>query len=258
MICPHPLSGRSFPSTERLWSALGNGKARIVVFVRHDLNTQRVLPQLLHSVSKLTNSPILTSPSLHVVATHPRLVHVALRNRRQLLPFRRVISWSRSCYHFFIATVYVFVECTLSFGIRFCLCWFSGSFSSEGLAFGTSSAIQSHSSFEESFWIDNCTSFNMCIASLHNCVPITVPMCSIPVSTNHTSISYPMEGKHVVHLHTKQKPRPCVHYAPFSISSHELLVTIRSAILIVARTQRDSIHDCLANRDTNDSVLCDS
>ena len=49
-----------------------------------ETNTQRVLPQLLHSVSELTHFPILALPSLHVVATHPRLVHVALRGGWQL------------------------------------------------------------------------------------------------------------------------------------------------------------------------------
>ena len=43
-----------------------------------------LFPQLLHSVSKLTHSPILAPPSLHVVATHPRLVHVTLRGGWQL------------------------------------------------------------------------------------------------------------------------------------------------------------------------------
>ena len=52
-------------------------------------NTRRVLPQLLHSVSKLTHSPILAPPGLHVVATHPRLVHVALRGGWQLSLLRR-------------------------------------------------------------------------------------------------------------------------------------------------------------------------
>ena len=50
----------------------------------------------------------------------------------------------------FLVAVYVFVECMLSFGICFHLCWFSGSFSNRVLAFGTSSVAQSHSAFEES------------------------------------------------------------------------------------------------------------
>ena len=50
----------------------------------------------------------------------------------------------------FLVAVYVFVECMLSFGICFSLCWFSDSFSNEGLAFGRSSVAQSHSAFEES------------------------------------------------------------------------------------------------------------
>ena len=50
------------------------------------------------SMSKLAHSPILALPRLHVVATHPRLVQVALRRRWQLPPFRRVISWSQSSH----------------------------------------------------------------------------------------------------------------------------------------------------------------
>ena len=57
----------------------------------------------------------------------------------------------------FLVAVYVFVECMLSFGICFSLCWFSDSFSNEGLAFGRSSTSQSHSLLGESvlffiFW----------------------------------------------------------------------------------------------------------
>ena len=62
-------------------------------------NTRRVLPQLLHSVSKLTHSPILAPPRLHVVAAHPRLVHVALRGRWQLSLLHRGYRSRWSAWH---------------------------------------------------------------------------------------------------------------------------------------------------------------
>ena len=50
----------------------------------------------------------------------------------------------------FLVAVYVFVECMLSFGICFHLCWFFVSFSNGGLTLGRSSTSQSHSLLEES------------------------------------------------------------------------------------------------------------
>ena len=63
-------------------------------------------------MSKLTNSPILTSPSLHVVATHPRLVHVALRNRRQLL-------FDESSVEVVVATISSLLLCMCLLNVRY-------------------------------------------------------------------------------------------------------------------------------------------